>query len=321
MIITLVGPTACGKTSLSIKMAKEVPHEIRNLNGESYSFAEIISCDAMQLYRGMDIGTAKITKDEMQSVPHHMIDCLDIAQEASVAEYKQATRQIIDDIQARAGLPIVVGGSGLYMRAVTDKLDFPPTDLVVRAKYEQMAQVHGNAFLYAMLKEKDELAAKHIEPNNIRRVVRALEAIEVSGKPFSSTLPTYTYEIPTVQFGIKISNELLDERIRLRCEQMFEQGLIEETQLLLTQGLRQAKTASKATGYAQTIAYIDGEISLAEAVEQTFIATRQLSRRQIKWFRRDKRIHWLDMETLSPTQAIEEIKQVYKEKLADYKSN
>ncbi|QPK93913.1 tRNA (adenosine(37)-N6)-dimethylallyltransferase MiaA [Actinomyces sp. zg-332] len=307
MTIAVVGATGSGKTALSIQMAKTIPNRL----GDDVSFAEIISCDAMQLYKGMDIGTAKISPEEMENIPHHMLDCLEIEEEASVAEYKEQTRKIIQDIQYKKGLPIIVGGSGLYLRAVIDKLEFPPTDILVRTKYENLATEKGNEFLYAMLQEKDPLAASNIEEQNTRRIIRALEVIELSGKPFSSTLPTYEYEIPTLQIGVRMPNELLDERLYQRCEVMFESGLVQETEKLLAKGLRQAKTASKATGYAQTIAYLDGEITLKEAIEQTFIATRQLSRRQIKWFRRDKRIQWFDISQMSKEDIVEETIKLY----------
>ena len=308
-MIAIVGATGSGKTALSVEMALTLPQK---LSEYPYNSAEIISCDAMQFYKGMDIGTAKITPEETQNIIHHMIDCYDLHVEASVAEYKTQVRTIIDDCEKKNVLPIIVGGSGLYLRAVTDKLEFPPTDPVIREKYERLLDEKGNMFLYELLREKDLVAAENINAENSRRIIRALEAIELSGKPFSSTLPKYEYEIPTVQIGICMPNEKLDERLRRRCELMFENGLVEETERLLQLGLRQAKTASKATGYAQTIAYIDGEISLREAVEQTFIATRQLSRRQIKWFRRDKRINWFDISVLSFEEIIDHTIQLYK---------
>lgn len=210
MIIAIVGATGCGKTALSIEIAKKLSPKL--VEGK-FTTSEIISCDAMQLYKGMDIGTAKITVPEMQNIPHHMLDCLDIQQEASVAEYKNQTRQLINEIYERNALPIIVGGSGLYLRAVIDKLEFPPTDSLVRQKYETLAAEKGTEFLYEQLENKDPLAAKNIEKQNTRRIIRALEVIELSGKPFSSNLPTYEYEIPTLQIGIRMPNEILDERL------------------------------------------------------------------------------------------------------------
>lgn len=312
MILVIVGATGSGKTAISTRMANVLPKKIKTRN---FTSSEIIGADAMQLYKKMDIGTAKISAEEMQNIPHHMIDCLEIMQEASVAEYRIRARKIIKEIYARKNLPILVGGSGLYIRSVIDKLNFPPTDNNIRQKYEQLANSIGNDFLYNLLKEKDSLAAEKINKENTRRLVRALEVIEISGKPYSATMPQYEYEIPALQIGIKVPNEILDEKLYLRSKQMFENGLVEETLGLIKIGLREAKTASKATGYAQTIAYIDGELTLQQAIEQTFIATRQLSRRQIKWFRKDKRVHWFNTCEISYDEIVDETVSLYEKNI------
>ncbi|MBV7363852.1 tRNA (adenosine(37)-N6)-dimethylallyltransferase MiaA [Actinomycetaceae bacterium TAE3-ERU4] len=282
VIIAVVGPTACGKTNLSLEIAQKI------------SGAEIIGADAMQLYRGMDIGTAKLPVSERRGIKHHQIDVLEIKDEASVAAYQKSARQDAAQVSAVGKIPIYVGGSGLYLRAALDKIDFPGTDEAVRQRLEKRLESVGAFSLHAELARKDSLAAQRIEPANGRRIVRALEVIEITGEPFSANLPDYTYLLPTLQIGLRWDPIQLDERIAMRTRQMFAKGLVEETRHLLDLGLREGKTASRATGYSQAIDYIEGRITEEEAIEAVALATRQLARRQIKWFRRDPRIKWIE---------------------------
>lgn len=260
--------------------------------------AEIISADSMQLYRGMDIGTAKVPPAARRGIPHHQIDVLYPDQEASVAVYQASARADIAAIHSRHALPIVAGGSGLYVRALLDQIEFPPTDPAVRARLDAEAESQGTPAMYARLAELDPKAASHINPANRRRIVRALEAIEVSGKPFSATLPRpHYYREPVVQIGLQWAGETLEERIFRRSQEMFDSGLLEEVAALQADAAHPlGKTARLATGYAQALAHLRGEITREEAVEATALATRQLARRQRKWFARDARIVWMDGE-------------------------
>ncbi|WP_245792870.1 tRNA (adenosine(37)-N6)-dimethylallyltransferase MiaA [Boudabousia marimammalium] len=290
MIIAIVGPTASGKTGLSISVAQQL------------SPAAIISADAMQLYRGMDIGTAKATLTERQGIDHYQLDVLEVTDEASVAAYQKAAREQLQSLENNGTTPIVTGGSGLYLRALLDRIEFPGTDSKLRAQLEAEAEKQGPAVMHRRLAEQDPIAAERIEAPNLRRVIRALEVIALTGKPFSANLPDYTYVKPTVQIGLRPDLEHLDRNIMLRTQQMFKDGLIEETAALIPQGLREGKTSSRATGYAQALAVLDGKMTEAEAIESIALATRQLARRQIKWFRRDPRIHWIN--TPQPAESI-----------------
>lgn len=284
MLVAISGPTASGKSALGL--------ELVDFCGGAEHCA-IIGADAMQLYRGMDVGTAKTPLVERRGIEHRQIDVLEVTEEASVAAYQQHARADVAELTAQGMQVLVVGGSGLYLRALLDQLAFPATDAQVRRRLEEEADQNGVLPLYARLAEVDPLAAKQIHPNNRRRIIRALEVIELTGQPFSATLPKGEYVQPTIQIGIMPDLEELDQRIRQRTEKMFADGLIEETRGLLEMGLREGKTASRATGYAEAIAVIENRMSEAEAIESVALATRQLSRRQIKWFRRDQRIHWL----------------------------
>ena len=283
MIIAIVGPTASGKTALSVQLAHRLAP------------AQIVSADAMQLYRGMDIGTAKATIEEREGIPHHQLDLLEVTEDASVAAYQTSARADIAQIQAQDHTPIVVGGSGLYLRALLDQIDFPGTDPAVRARLEAIAAEEDPVVFHRRLQQADPVAATRIEPANVRRVVRALEVIELTGQPFSANLPDYTYVQPAFQFGLRPDMDKLDERISVRTRRMFEQGLIAETERLLEMGVRDGKTAARATGYAQALAVIDGVMNEEEEIEAVSLATRQLARKQMKWFRRDPRIHWIDI--------------------------
>lgn len=277
-VIAVVGATATGKSGLALGLA------------EALGAAEIVNADAMQFYRGMDIGTAKLSIGERRGVPHHQLDVLDPSEEASVAAYQREARADVEGIAGRGAAPIAVGGSGLYVRALLDELEFPGTDPAVRAAIEAQREEIGAAGLHRLLAEKDPVAAATIDAANTRRVVRALEVIELTGKPFTANLPTGEYHWPTIQFGLRGPNEWLDERIETRARQMIADGLLKEVAGLGALG----PTASRATGYSQALDCLAGRLPEEELASAIALATRQLSRRQIKWFRRDSRIHWLD---------------------------
>jgi tRNA dimethylallyltransferase len=280
LTLAVVGPTAVGKSSLAIELAHD-------LNGE------IINADSMQTYKGMDIGTAKVTSEQMQGIPHHLLDIWPITQTASVAVYQELARAVIADIHARGKAAILVGGSGLYVRAALDDLEFPGVDPVVRARLEAEAASVGTAVLFDRLLAVDPMAATAIGPDNTRKIIRALEVVELRGS-FSATLPSYRYLIPALQIGVTMDRPTLDERIALRVGMMFAQGFVDEVRGLLSQGLREGVTASKALGYAQVIAHLDGDLELEQAIELTASTTRRFVRRQQSWFHRDPRITWLD---------------------------
>ncbi|GAA2150957.1 tRNA dimethylallyltransferase [Humibacillus xanthopallidus] len=280
-IIAVVGATATGKSGLALDLAERLG-------------AEIVNADAMQLYRGMDIGTAKLPPAERRGIAHHQLDVLDVTQEATVAAYQQAARSDLVSIAARGHRAVLVGGSGLYVRAALDRLDIPPTDPGVRARLEDEAERLGGVELHRRLAESDPEAAAQILPGNVRRVVRALEVIEITGRPFSASMPRREFVSPAVMVGLRVDRAVLDERIDRRVEAMWETGLRQETEGLLERGLRTGVTASRAIGYSQAIAVIDGELDEAQARADTAQATRRYARRQESWFRPDPRIVWLD---------------------------
>ncbi|MEV4728123.1 tRNA (adenosine(37)-N6)-dimethylallyltransferase MiaA [Micromonospora humida] len=280
-VVAVVGPTAAGKSALSIALAHA-------LDGE------VVNADSMQLYRGMDIGTAKLTPAERDGVPHHLLDIWPVTEPASVAEYQRLARAAVDDILARGRVPLLVGGSGLYVRAVLEQFEFPGTDPAVRERLEaELAQL-GPAPLYARLAGADPVAAAGILPGNGRRIVRALEVIELTGAPFTASLPDPTPYYPAVQLGVDLDTALLDERIAVRVDRMWADGLVAEVRALRGQGLADGRTASRALGYQQVLRFLAGETDEAQAREETIRATRRFVRRQRSWFRRDQRIHWLD---------------------------
>ncbi|HLX47581.1 MAG TPA: tRNA (adenosine(37)-N6)-dimethylallyltransferase MiaA [Streptosporangiaceae bacterium] len=280
-VVAVVGATATGKSGLGIGLAQA-------LGGE------VINADSMQLYRGMDIGTAKLPAAERGGVPHHLLDIWDVKQPASVAEYQLLARAAIDDIQARGLVPILVGGSGLYIRGALDKLSFPRTDPECRARLEAELAETGPGPLHERLARLDPEAAAAILPSNGRRIVRALEVIELSGEPFSATLPGYESLYPAVQTGIRVDRETLDARIAARAERMWQAGFVAEVRELEQRGLRDGLTASRALGYREVLRYLAGECSLEDALQDTVRGTRKFARRQESWFRRDPRVHWLD---------------------------
>jgi tRNA dimethylallyltransferase len=261
----------------------------------------VISADSMQLYRGMDIGTGKLTQAERGGVPHHLLDIWDVTQPASVSEYQRLAREAIAGIFSRGRTPILAGGSGLYVRAVVDDLRFPGTDPVVRDRLERELAAVGAASLHSRLAGLDPSAAAAILPSNGRRIVRALEVIELSGQPFSATMPEYRSVLPTVQLGLELARPELDQRIEARVRQMWADGLVDEVARLAGRGLREGWTASRALGYAQVLRFIDGEWTEQEAEQQTVQATRRFARRQESWFRRDPRIRWLPASDPVPT--------------------
>ncbi|WP_460461294.1 tRNA (adenosine(37)-N6)-dimethylallyltransferase MiaA [Angustibacter peucedani] len=279
-VVAVVGPTATGKSDLGIALAQR-------LGGE------VVNADAMQLYRGLDVGTAKLRPDQRGGVPHHLLDVLEVTDEASVAAYQRDVRTCLDDVAARGLVPVLVGGSGLYVRAALDALDIPPTDPAVRARLEQRAEAEGATATHDRLRAVDPVSAERILPGNVRRVVRALEVVELTGRPFSATLPEPAYLRPTVQVGLRAPREVLDERIGTRVRQMWDDGLLAEVEQLVPQGLREGRTASRAVGYAQALAELDGTLTRAQAQDETARLTRRLSRRQESWFGRDERVVWL----------------------------
>jgi tRNA dimethylallyltransferase len=288
-VIAVVGPTAAGKSGLAIELARRVD-------------GEIVNADSMQLYEGMDIGTAKLAPAERGGVPHHLLDIWDIRTAANVADYQRLARAAIDEIQARGKVPILVGGSGLYVRAALDNLNFPGTDPVLRGQLEDELEQAGPGPLYDRLARLDPAAAAAILPGNGRRIVRALEVIELSGQSFSATLPGYeavTSCYPSVQIGLLADRAELDQRITSRVGDMWQAGFVDEVRSLERRGLREGRTSSRALGYAQVLRFLGGEWSGDQAMTETVRATRRFARRQESWFRRDPRINWLSAATAS----------------------
>ncbi|GIH37668.1 tRNA dimethylallyltransferase [Microbispora corallina] len=282
-MIAVVGATAAGKSDLAVELALR-------LGGE------VINTDSMQLYRGMDIGTAKLTPAERRGVPHHLLDIWPVTRTASVAEYQRLARPLIEDLRARGVVPVLAGGSGLYVRAALDDLEFPGTDPDVRAHLEKELAETGPAPLYERLTTLDPVAAANILPSNGRRIVRALEVIELSGRPFSATMPSYDAVYESVQIGVEVPRPLLDARIETRVTRMWEAGLVDEVRALAAQGLAEGRTAGRALGYAQVLRFLDGEWTEEQAREETVRATRRFARRQESWFRRDPRVVWLPFD-------------------------
>ncbi|MFI0777252.1 tRNA (adenosine(37)-N6)-dimethylallyltransferase MiaA [Streptomyces sp. NPDC021212] len=279
-VVAVVGPTAAGKSDLGVALA-------RHLDGE------VVNADSMQLYRGMDIGTAKLTEEERQGVPHRLLGIWDVTQTASVAEYQRLARAEMDRLLAEGRTPVLVGGSGLYIRGAIDALDFPGTDPAVRARLEAELEELGPGALHARLAAADPEAGRAILPSNGRRVVRALEVIEITGRPFTANLPGHEAVYDTLQIGVDVERPELDERITVRVDRMWEAGLVDEVSRLEAAGLREGRTASRALGYQQVLAALAGECTEDEARAETVRATKRFARRQDSWFRRDPRVHWL----------------------------
>jgi tRNA dimethylallyltransferase len=281
-VIVICGATATGKSDIAIDVAKE-------LN------AEIINADSMQLYRGMDIGTAKLTLEERAGIPHHLLDVLDVNQDSTVAWYQELARSTISDIHQRGKDAVIVGGTGLYIKAILDDLNFPDTDPEVRARLEAEVEEFGSASLFARLEELDPAAALAIDRANTRRIIRALEVIEITGQPFTANLPREdSSKYPhALQFGLVMDREHLRERIDLRVDRMWDAGFVDEVDELISKGIRDGVTAQRALGYAQIIAMREGSMTEEEAKEDTKRASRQYARRQETWFSRDARIQWV----------------------------
>jgi tRNA dimethylallyltransferase len=280
VLIAVVGATAVGKSDLGVDLARAVG-------------GEVINADSMQLYAGMDIGTAKLTEAERRGVPHHLLDVWDVTKTASVAEYQDLAAAVIADIERRGKIPVLVGGSGLYVRAAIGDLEFPGTDEEIRRRLEDELAAVGPAPLYGRLRAADPAAAAAILPSNGRRIVRALEVIELSGRPFSATMPGYDLGVGAIQIGLRVDRAELDRRIEARVGRMWAAGFEAEVRELAGHGLREGKTASRALGYQQMLRHLDGDWSLEQAREETSRATRRFARRQESWFRRDPRITWL----------------------------
>lgn len=280
--IAVVGPTATGKSELGLALAE-------HLDGE------IVNIDAMQLYRGMDIGTAKLPVAERRGIPHHQLDVLDVTETASVATYQRNAAADVEAILARGRTPVIVGGSMMYVQALLDDWEFPATDPAVRARWERLLATEGVAAVHAALRAADPAAAATILPTDGRRMVRALEVVELTGKPFAASAPRIgTPRWGTIILGVDRDTAELDERIARRTALMFDSGLVAEVRGLVERGLREGVTARRAIGYAHVLAYLDNEYDLEHAKERTLIGTRRYVRRQRSWFRRDPRVRWLD---------------------------
>jgi tRNA dimethylallyltransferase len=282
-VLAIIGPTASGKTGLALEVAAQL-----SALGKP---VEIINADAMQLYAGMDIGTAKLPESQRQGIPHHLFDILTPAQEMTAVEYQRIARDKCLEILAANRTPMFVGGSMFYLAAALDNLDFAPTDAAIRSELEQLGQGIGALAMHEKLKLLDPVTADKIPSQNVRRVIRALEVIQITGESYASSLPEPSYWEPTLQIGIDLPREVLKDRISTRVEQMWEAGIVSEVQQLLKTS-ELGKTASMAIGYKQAIAELSGEMSSEEAKAETVALTNRYSRRQMSWFRRDKRIIW-----------------------------
>ena len=280
-VVAVLGPTAAGKSALSLALAHA-------LDGE------VVNADSMQLYRGMDIGTAKLTPAERAGVPHHVLDIWPVTEPASVAGYQRLARAAVDDILARGRTPLLVGGSGLYVRAVLEEFEFPGTDPALRARLEADLAAAGPAALHDRLRTADPAAAERILPGNGRRIVRALEVVELTGGPFTAALPDPKPFYDAVHLGVDLDTAALDDRIATRVDAMWAAGLVDEVRALTADGLRAGRTASRALGYQQVLALLDGRCGDDEARADTVRTTRRFVRRQRSWFRRDRRVTWLD---------------------------
>jgi tRNA dimethylallyltransferase len=280
--IIICGATATGKSDLAVALAKEIG-------------AEIVNADSMQVYEGMDIGTAKLSIPDRGGIPHRLLDVLSVRQDSTVAWYQEAARTAIDEIHQCGKDAIIVGGTGLYIKAIVDDLNFPDTDPVIRSRLELEAIEQGAAALFARLEKLDPAAALAIDRANTRRIVRALEVIEITGQPFTANLPRQeSSRYPdALHFGLSQDRESLDIRVSNRVDAMWEAGLVAEVEALVVTGLREGVTAQKALGYAQVLQMMDGLLTSEQAREETKRVTRQYIRRQDTWFSRDNRLHWL----------------------------
>lgn len=303
-VVAILGPTASGKSDLAQQVAL-------NLDGE------VVSADSMQVYRGMNIGTAKLDPSEMK-VPHHLIDILDPGQAYSAQQFQEMSRQCFTEIQARDKVPVLCGGTGLYVQAALEDMRFPKGDQIenpIRKKYEALAEQEGNEAVWNALNEVDPASASLLHPNNVRRVIRALEMHNqgVSYAEQVAGMKDLAEVVPSVRFGLARDPKLLAERIEKRVDSMFEQGLVSEVEALLESGFRDALTAPQAIGYKEVVAALDGDISMDEASEQIKTATRRYAKRQRTWLRRDKRLIWLDADSMTVQQLIDSVLETYRQ--------
>jgi tRNA dimethylallyltransferase len=283
-VIAVIGPTAAGKSDLAVRLAQAAR-------------GEIVNADSMQIYRGMDVGTAKPPMSQQQEIPHHLLDRLDVTQPSTVKEFQAMARTAIGDCRDRGVTPILVGGSALYVRAILDRFEFPATDAVLRARLESDLAAYGAPVMHDRLREVDPAAASSILPTNGRRIVRALEVVQLTGRPFQARLPPKEYAFDQVlQIGIRVPRPVLNERIEERVRHMWQSGLVDEVRELERAGLRMGRTASRALGYAQVLRFLAGGCSEDEARLDTIRSTRRFAGRQDSWFRRDPRISWLQYD-------------------------
>jgi tRNA dimethylallyltransferase len=288
-LLCIVGPTGSGKSGLAIRVALEL--------AKAGIKAEIVNADSMQFYRGMDIGTAKVPVAERAGIEHHMLDWLDISEENTAARYQVEARKVISDLIEQGILPIVVGGSMLYIAALINTFEFPGRDEALRAQLEQDLIDLGPAAMHKRLELLDETAASRIEPQNGRRTVRALEIVMITGEPFAASLPDqFESFLPVLEIGLNSAREHLVERLAKRVRGMWSAGLVDEVKSIEGKGIRDSKTASQAIGYSQALASIDGRLTEEEAIAETILLTQRYARRQMSWFRRDPRIHWFDYQ-------------------------
>ncbi len=299
-ILAIVGPTASGKSDLAIDLAKQFVNQ--------GTTCEIVNADAMQLYKYLDIGTAKVSKEIRKQVPHHLIDVFEPSEEVTALQYQKLAREKIEEIINRGNLPILVGGSMFYISAALDGLEFAPTNPEIREALEREQSEIGPLAMHEKLQKLDPETARKIPANNLRRVVRALEVIEITGQPYSSSLPKPSYWRPTLQIGIAVDRELLKQSISARAEKMWELGLLDEVRNLASRGIQLGRTARVAIGYEQAQRQLAGELSQEEAIEETNSLTARYARRQMSWFRRDKRIHWVKTGPELTAQALEQIR-------------
>ena len=294
-VLAINGPTASGKTAMAVAVA-------RLLEPDGIT-AEVVNADSMLVYRGMDIGTAKPAFTERGGVPHHLVDIMDVTRAATVADFQAIARATIADLRAAGVVPILAGGSALYVHAILDEIDFPGTNAAVRSRLEAELDEVGPAALHERLVALDPQAAAGILPGNARRTVRALEVIELTGS-YTSTLPGWHYALPDVlQYGLEVPRDVLDARIETRVHQMWADGFVDEVRGLVDRGIREGRTAWRALGYRQVLAFLDGELTEAEAMQATIAGTRRFARKQLGWFRRDPRIEWLPAEDAAATMA------------------
>jgi tRNA dimethylallyltransferase len=310
-LIAIVGSTGTGKSDLAVSLAEKLSKQGLR--------AEIINADAMQLYRGMDIGTAKLSVNERRGVMHHLIDVLEITEESTAAEYQKIARAKILELQQAGVIPILVGGSMLYVASCLNNFEFPERDQELRAQLEAELTEHGALHMHKKLEELDEVAASRIIKENGRRIVRALEIVMLTGEPFAAALPEKIDSWqPVLEFGLRMDRELLLPRLEERVQGMWQNGLVQEVESLIPKGLRDSKTASVAIGYAQALGFIDGELTRDEAVASTVQLTQRYARRQVSWFKRDDRINWL--EALAPDIVEQAFEKVVAEGFLDLKS-